>query len=141
MMAMVSRRCCEVGAHGHGDADGAEDEGDEAHEGEQAGGAVEAFGEGGVGLAVVGDLGFGEEGDELGLEVGDGGVGDGAAVGGRRHLEEEALGGVVAGGEQAGGVERGAGDEDARAGGEVAGEAVGLVDDGGGDAEGLARRA
>ena len=51
----------EVGAHGHGDADGAEDEGDQAHEGEQAGGAVEAVGEGGVGLAVVGDLGFGEE--------------------------------------------------------------------------------
>ncbi len=59
----------EMGAHGHGDADGAEDEGDEAHEGEQAGGLVEAGGEGGVGFAVVGDLGFGEELDEASLEV------------------------------------------------------------------------
>ena len=86
-----------MGAHGHGDTDGAEDEGDEGHEGEQAGGLVEAGGEGGVGLAVVDDLGFGEEMDEAVFEVGDGGVGDGAAVGGWRDFEEVALAGAVAG--------------------------------------------
>jgi hypothetical protein len=53
-------------------------------------------------------------------------------------FEEEALGGVVAGREQAGGGECVAGHEHAWAGGEVSGEAVGLVDHGGGDAEELA---
>ena len=55
----------EVGAHGHGDADGAEHEGDQAHEREQAGGGVEAVGDGGTAFAVVGDLGVGEGCDEL----------------------------------------------------------------------------
>ena len=92
----------EVGAHGHGDADGPEDKGDEGHEGEQAGGLVEAGGEGGVGLAVVGDLGLREELDEAGFEVGDGGVRDGSAVGGERHFEEVTLAGVAAGSKKAG---------------------------------------
>ena len=125
----------EVGAHGHGDADGSEDEGYEGHEREEAGGAVEALGEGGVGLAVVDDLGFRQELFEAQLQVGYGGVVDGAVGAGLGHLEEEALAGVGAGGEEAGAVEACAGDEDAGAGGEVGGEAVGLVGDGGGDGE------
>ena len=54
-----------MGVHGHGDADGSEDHGDEADEGEDGGGAVEALGEGWVAFAVVHDLGFGEDGFNL----------------------------------------------------------------------------
>ena len=66
--------------------------------------AIEAVGDGGAAFAVVGDLGVGEGCDELRFEVGDGGVGDGLADGGRWELEEDALGGAIAGSEQAGGL-------------------------------------
>ncbi len=46
----------QVGAHGHGDADGSEDHGDETDEAEESGGVVEAASELGTGLAEVGDL-------------------------------------------------------------------------------------
>ena len=71
----------------------------------------------------------------MGFEVGTAESETGRPLARGRKLEEEALGGAVAGSEQAGGGEAVAGDEDAGAGGEAAGEAVGLVDDGGGDAE------
>ncbi len=45
-------------SHGHSDADGSEHEGDQRHEREQAGGAVEAFGERRVALTEVDDLGL-----------------------------------------------------------------------------------
>ena len=48
----------EVRAHGHGDADGTEDESDERHEREETGGAIETLREGGIGLAIVDDLSF-----------------------------------------------------------------------------------
>ena len=106
----------QMGAHGHGDADSSEHEGDEAHEGEQAGGGVEAVGDGGTAFAVIGDLGVGEGSGELRFEAGYGGVGDGLAGGGRRELEEDAFCGAVAGSEQASGFECGAREGEGRAG-------------------------
>ena len=67
----------EMRAHGHGHADSAKDERHQAHERQQAGGLVESVGERRVGLAIVGNLGLGQDLDELRLEVGDGVVRDG----------------------------------------------------------------
>ena len=127
-----------MSAHRHGDADGTEHQRDEAHEREQAGGAVKALRECGIGLAVVGDLRFRQELFETQLEVGDGLLGDGSAVARSRDLEEISLAGVAAGREQTAVGEALSRDEYARAGGEVAGEAVGLVGHDRGDAEDLA---
>ena len=120
----------QVGAHGHGDAERAENEGDERDEGENAGGAVERHGDGGVGLAVVGDLGFGQGVFDGGFEFGDFGVV------GLWQLEEEALAGAGAGCEEVGVDEFGLGEEDARACGELSAEAVWFAGDNGLDGEG-----
>ena len=93
-----------MGAHGHGDADGAEHQRDQTHQREQAGGAIEPLGERGVGLAVVDDLRLGQELFEPRLEVGDGFVGDGRAIAGLGHFEEIPLPGVASGCEQAAGI-------------------------------------
>ena len=50
----------DVGLHRGCHADGADDERDQAHQAEKRGGAAEALGDDGMGLAEVGDQGFGK---------------------------------------------------------------------------------
>ena len=56
----------DVRAHGGADADGADDQRDQAHQAQKRGGAVQALRDDGVRLAIVGNQGVGERGFQQG---------------------------------------------------------------------------
>ena len=130
----------EVGVHGHGDADGSEHHGDKADEAEDGGGIVEAAGERGIAFAEVHDLRVGQCGLKLAAHGGGFSIGGEATGKSGRELDEQTPAGTAAGRQQAGTLERGLGDHDARTEPCAGGDAVRLLREHGGDAEVLCRR-
>ncbi len=131
----------EMRVHGHGDADGAEDHGDEADEAQDRGGIVEAAGERRIAFAKVHHLRVGQRRFKLLAHCGSLSVGGEAAGRSCGKLDEQAARGAAAGSEQSCAGERSLRDHDARTHANAGADAIGLLLERRGDAKVLAAQA